>query len=72
MFVDADVDECAEALDDCPTGSSCVNTHGAYLCKCDRDPYRPLMVINECQREYFSLTLVSALAETTRFVTKGN
>ncbi|XP_025083614.1 uncharacterized protein LOC112557790 [Pomacea canaliculata] len=45
-----DVDECAEALEDCPTGSSCVNTHGAYLCKCDRDPYRPLMVINECQQ----------------------
>ncbi|GFR57452.1 zonadhesin, partial [Elysia marginata] len=42
-----DVDECAERLHDCPQNSNCINTPGAYICKCR--PAFPLMVNGECR-----------------------
>ncbi|KAK3772184.1 hypothetical protein RRG08_035225 [Elysia crispata] len=41
-----DVDECAEKRDDCPKDSKCINTIGAFRCKCSSDA--PLMVKGTC------------------------
>ena len=30
----ADIDECAEGLDDCDVSADCFNTLGSFLCSC--------------------------------------
>ncbi|GFR68617.1 zonadhesin [Elysia marginata] len=42
-----DVDECAEKRDDCPQNSKCINTIGAFRCKCPEAS--PLIVRGECK-----------------------
>ncbi|GFO41325.1 fibrillin-2-like [Plakobranchus ocellatus] len=42
-----DVDECAEKRDDCPEGSACINTIGAFKCKCGKA--NPLMYRGQCK-----------------------
>ncbi|RUS70505.1 hypothetical protein EGW08_021730 [Elysia chlorotica] len=44
-----DADECATKRDDCPKNSTCVNTIGAFECKCPKE--FPLMINGQCTAE---------------------
>ena len=43
-----DIDECALGLHDCGRESTCVNTVGAYKCRC-LNPNYPMMIDGFCQ-----------------------